>query len=120
MEVSKFQILSNGCQLRWMHNQEIVDLHFSNPVLAVPFLTGNGVLVVELGSSAAPDNAVIFNSDGSMRTRVTNPEGKNGAVAFCDAYYVKNELTLFIAFQSAQMGCVIDEAGNVLRVYETR
>ncbi len=87
---------------------------------SVPFKNGTGVLVVEDASNTTPDNAVILNSDGSVKTRIRNPEARNGAIYFGDAYYVNDELTLIVAFSSWQMACVIDEIGNIIRSYETR
>lgn len=85
----------------------------------LPLKSGNGLLVVEPAGSDAPDMAVILNGDGSLRVRIKNPEARNGAICFGDAYYVEDELTLIICFSSWQLACVIDEDGNVLRTYET-
>jgi hypothetical protein len=106
--------------IRWTHNSCRVERLFNSPVKAVAFQVGSCLLVVEPASDDAPDNAIIINGDGSLRTRVKNPEGSKGAICFGDAYYVKDELTLIICFSSWQMACVIDEGGQVIRTYETR
>ena len=79
-----------------------------------------GLLVVEPAGDDAPDTAVILNADGTQRAKVKNPEARDGAICFGDAYYVEDELTLIIYFSSWQMACVIDEEGIVVRTYETR
>jgi hypothetical protein len=107
-------------ELQWTCDGCPIERVFRNPVKAVALEDGTGLLVVEPASDDAPNNAIIMNCDGSLRTRIKNPEGDNGAVCFGDAYYVQRELTLIICFPSWQMGCVIDENGNVVRTYETR
>jgi hypothetical protein len=106
--------------LRWTCDARPIEQLFRNPVKAVALEDSSGLLVVEPASDDAPDNAIIVNCDGSLRTRIKNPEGNNGAICFGDAYYVRSELTLIICFSSWQMACVIDGNGNVVRTYETR
>ena len=106
--------------LRWSHDMQLVELLFDSPVKAVLLRRGTGILVVEPAGGHAPDTAIILNPDGTLRARVKNPEGINGAICFGDAYYVEDELTLIICFSSWQMACVINEVGEVLRTYETR
>jgi hypothetical protein len=111
---------ANNSGLRWTIDKKSVEKRFSTPVKAVQLNDGSGLLVVEPASDEAPNNAIILNVDGSLRTRIKNPESSNAAICFADAYYVRDELTLVIAFSSWQMGCVIDVDGNVIRTYEMR
>lgn len=106
--------------LRWSCDARLIEQRFRNPVKAVALEDGSGLLVVEPASNDAPDNAIILNRDGSLRVRIINPEGNNGAICFGDAYYARSELTLIICFSSWQMACVIDGSGEVVRTYETR
>lgn len=118
--ISHPSYLEEGRRLRWSYNSQLIDRVFDSPVKAVPLQSGSGLLVVEPASNDAPNNAIILNGDGSLRTRVKNPEAGTGAICFGDAYYVRDELTLIICFASWQMACVVDEAGKVVRTYEAR
>ena len=106
--------------LRWLHDMQPTERLFGTPVKAVLLKSGTGLLVVEPAGDDAPNTAVILNADGTQRARVKNPEARDGAICFGDAYYVEDELTLIICFSSWQMACVIDEEGTVVRTYETR
>jgi len=106
--------------IRWTNGCQTIERVFLNPVKAVAFQDGSGLVVVEPASDDAPNNAIIMNCDGSVRARIKNPEGNDGAICFGDAYYVQEELTLIICFLSWQMACVINENGDVVRTYETR
>jgi hypothetical protein len=118
--ISDISYSAGNKAISWVYNMQPVERLFANPVKAVPLKSDTGLLVIEPASSDAPDTAVILNGDGSLRTRVRNPEARDGAICFGDAYYVKDELTLIICFSSWQMACVIDEEGHVVRTYETR
>jgi hypothetical protein len=118
--ISDITYYENDRGLRWIHGTRHVERLFPTPVKAVALQDGTGLLVVEPASDDAPNNAIIINCDGSVRTRVNNPEKDNGAICFGDAYYVQDELTLIICFSAWQMACVIDESGNVVRTYESR
>ena len=86
----------------------------------MPLKSGSGILVVYRASDDAPHNATLIDANGVIRKRIENPEAKNGAICFCDAYYIGEDLTLTIAFASEQMRCYISEQGQVLKVTESR
>lgn len=118
--IEKFKYFSERKAFSWIENGMRFNFQSENPLVAVVLKSGSGFLVVEPASSKAPHNAMILDSQGYEVARIMNPEAANGAICFSDAYYIHEELTLFIAFSSWQMGCVIDENGVVLRTYESR
>jgi hypothetical protein len=120
MSIEKLEQFEDGLGLRWIANGTKFEHRFISKVIAVPLRSGTGILVVEPAGDEAPHNATILLADGHEMKRIRNPEASNGAIGFGDAYYVRDELTLFIFFASWQMGCVINEEGDVLRVYESR
>lgn len=78
--------------------------------------SGDHLLVVDIASEDGPHNAYILKPDGSIQTRIRNPEAGNGAICFCDVFYIEEELSLIVAFGSFQMRCIIDEFGNTMAV----
>ena len=104
----------------WVDGHVHHRVSFEEEIIATPTRDGSGIVVVYQRGYNAPHNAIFINRDDSHRITIKNPEAKNGAIAFSDVYYVGNELTLIISFQSWQMACVIDTNGNVIRTYETR
>ena len=78
-----------------------------------------GVVIVE-PYQGHPNNAVIYNADGTPRIQLLNPLSAKGSICFIYPYYVGSELTLVAAFPDIQYGCGYDESGVCLRTYETR
>lgn len=115
-----FEYTPGGKGFKWETSSGPHEYKSIHPLVAVPLRGGKGFLVVEPSGSDAPHNAIIIDMEGSERRRIENPEAKNGAICFSDAYYINEELTLFIAFDSWQMGCVVNDDGRFIRTYEAR
>ncbi|HEX7452078.1 MAG TPA: hypothetical protein VF294_07325, partial [Polyangiaceae bacterium] len=80
--------------------------------------SGTGVAVVE--DCGMPDNAVIYNEDGSLRVRLINADPRYGQTIFDSVYYSDAELTVVVRGAGMQTSCVFDEDGNLIRKYESR
>jgi len=104
----------------WVVEGQSYSIESNNPLVVVPFKAVDKMIVVEPASDDAPHNAVIIDSEGQELARVQNPEASNGAICFSDAYYVNEDLTLFIAFSSFQMACVVNSDGKIEKLRETR
>ncbi len=65
---------------------------------AITLLDNTGVALVEPNEVSKPNNAVIFNADGSERFRVMHP-GQGADGGFDQIYYVRHELTAFAGQQ---------------------
>ena len=104
----------------WIYDGKKVEKNYAYSVLTEKIRGDDGIVIVEPSSINDPDNAVIYNPDGTLRARVINPVKDKGSKCFADVYYVNDELTLIAAGGRVFYACAIDEDGNVLRVYETR
>lgn len=118
--VSGLHILNDRLTLEWKCGNTSYERRFTSPIVAVPLKNGSGIVVVEPGASDVEMNAIILGPKGEIKKCIVNPEIAKGAICFGDVYYVGNDLTLFIMFNSSQMGCVINEEGEILRLYESR
>lgn len=118
MTVSDLENPDNAEYVRWRSNGSSVEKRYDRPARAAALASGSGVLVVE--PTSYPNNAVIYNANGSMRSRLHNPDPQEGQSAFIDVYYINDELTVILGSRSGQMACVFDESGVLLRSYETR
>lgn len=78
------------------------------------------IVVVEPDNSFSPDNAVIFNPDGSEKKRITNPCRDKGAICFGDIYYVLDNITLISICNAAYYACKMNNDGDIVKIYETR
>lgn len=85
------------------------------------FKDGSGAVGLRPIESFGPQNAILFNCDGTFRTVISiNEEFKNG-IGFSDAYYVNGEMTLIFTTPIRDFACVIDElSGQITKCYETR
>lgn len=119
MTISNFESPSNSRIIRWRHAGNDIEKNYQGVAHGTAFADGSGVVVVE-PYSGHPHNAVIFNSDGTQRVRLTNPLTAIGAICFVYPHYVRTELTLVVALRDLEYGCVFDMDGRCLRTYETR
>lgn len=118
--IHDFVISEDGAAVTWRCNGEEVLIKSSARVYATPIKDLGRVVVIDMHPSAGSDNAKIVGCDGVEIVRIKNPLTKEGGICFEDVFYSGNELTLIVAFQDRQVACVIDEDGNITRVYETR
>jgi hypothetical protein len=103
----------------WNHDHGTVEKRYSGRVEVLPLADGQRVLILEpFGASA--DNAVIFNCDGSVLVRLTNPLADRGALGFSAAGYEGAELALIARLRGLEVMCFFDEDGHLLRVAEIR
>jgi hypothetical protein len=119
MSVAAFEHPTDSGLVSWLFNTTRVIKQYASPAQAIPLASYAGVLIVE-PYDGVPNNAVIYNADGSERVRLVNPMVAHGAICFDDAYYVGAELTVIAAMQGSRFACVFDETGMLQRVYETR
>jgi hypothetical protein len=113
-------IQEDKCLVIWMCDGLMIRKPYLHPVVAVFFGDNRKILIVEPDSSKSPNNAVIYNGDGSEYIRIINPYENQGAICFSDAYEVKGKLNLFFMCKNAYYGCLVDEFGTVSNIYETR
>jgi len=118
--INKCDSPEDGSYVRWECDGHVIEKTSKGRIFGVPLKSGNGVVVVDLHSSAGSENAKIFNCDGTERCTVSNPMQQEGAICYEDIYYVGDELTLILAMPERQFACVVDENGHILKVYETR
>ena len=119
MSISDFECVPNSSVVSWVNAGVAVVKQYPSRVFAEELRSHEGVLVVE-SSHGDPNNAIIYNADGSPRVRLVNPCVAKGAVAFGDVYYVGSELTVVAYGQGDMWACVFDEDGHLQRTYETR
>lgn len=119
MAVKEFELAAGGRTVRWRFKGQQIDKTYEGPIEATVLSDASGVLIVEPGMNR-PDNALIFNGDGSPRLRISNPFTYSGAVCFSDVGYEGGELTLISQIKARQMACVISEDGHHVRQYEIR
>jgi hypothetical protein len=88
---------------------------------AVMLDDGSGVAVVEPFETSGRNNAVVFNSDGSERFRLTFPLPEPYGNCYDQMYYVSDKLTAFANVRGNDWGYVLDQAtGRVLESFESR
>ncbi|MGE3297961.1 MAG: hypothetical protein AB7I68_11510 [Porticoccaceae bacterium] len=115
---------ANKTTICWENFGEHVIIQYEGPVIAEPFYD-DGVIVIEPYRSepyhSAADNAVILNTDGSLRQRIENPLKHVGAICFKDIYYEDGIAKLIIAVRAyMDFGCFVDRQGKIIEVRETR
>ena len=117
--MNKITDFENPDNSSFVYNGEVIKKATNGRVISLPTRGGN-VLVLFISKDEGADNAVLYAPDGNMITRIHNPLKNEGAICFDDAYYVGNELTLIAGLRDRRVACVVDEAGDVKRLYETR
>ena len=119
MTISDFENLAGSTEARWKYGGVAIVKKYPSFVAATMLSSGDGVVVVE-PYVADPNNAVIYNADGSPRARLVNPCVADGAKCFDDVYYDGGELTVIARGPGFMWACVFDEQGRLLRTHETR
>lgn len=117
--ITDFENPDGAAYVRWKFPSGFVDKQYANTVYGVVLAAGDGVAVVE-PFEGHPNNAAIFNADGSLRVRLVNPLTSAGATCFMYPYYVGSELTIVDALPGVQFGCVFEPDGRLVRIYESR
>lgn len=115
-----YKLDNEGKTLSWRHNGSLIEKSYPYPVYVLALDDESSILVVEPDNEHSPDNAIIFNEDGSEKSRIINPCKGEGAICFGDAYYVNGEPTLISVTNRVPYACVVNSAGDIVRVYETR
>lgn len=118
-KITDFENPDNSSFVSWRNKGEVIKKTTNGRLISLPTRGGN-VLVLFISKDEGADNAVLYAPDGSMITRIHNPLKNEGAICFDDAYYVGNELTIIIGLRDRRVACVVDEEGEVKRLYETR
>jgi hypothetical protein len=119
MTISDFENPDDSRYVRWKFAGKTIEKDYPGITYAIPLASGTGVVVVE-PYAGHPDNAIIFDADGTERIRLVNPLTSIGAICFIYPYYVGPDLTLVVALRDLQYGCVFDADGRCLRTYEAR
>ncbi|MBN1910399.1 MAG: hypothetical protein JW818_11710 [Pirellulales bacterium] len=106
----------------WDCDGERIEKAYRGPVTSVcPLRDGDGLALVEPIDETGPNNAVVFNADGTVRFRVKPPLPTQQVQGFADMYYVKDELTAIMVTPGRDFAVVVDDkTGEYLRIYETR
>ncbi len=116
-KINDFRHQDDSSFVGWVFSGNIIKKSFNFNIYAILLQSMEKILIIELRRQK--NNAVILNADGTEHRRIINPESE--AICFGDAYYIKNELTLINRKRDATMsGVVIDEDGNIIRIYEKR
>lgn len=116
-KITDFYHAEDSSFVAWMYKGNIIKKNFSHKIYALILSGEHKILVVELNNEI--NNACIFNEDGSEFKIIQNPDPQ--ALCFDDVYYVNDELTLISRRRDASMlAVVINEQGDLIRVYETR
>ena len=118
MTIGAFHNPADGNSVEWTHAGKRILKHYPGPAYAIVLASQDGVLIVE--PTGAPNNAVIYNPDGTERVRLRNPMVHAGAIAFSYPYYSDGELTVNSAIPGLEFACVFDETGQLQKVFETR
>ncbi|MBL8413451.1 MAG: hypothetical protein JNM42_03330 [Propionivibrio sp.] len=63
-----------GYGLCWKYKGQQIQLFAGIPLSAFPTPMGDGVLIIDAPGMDAPDNAAIYNADGSLRFRLKAPK----------------------------------------------
>lgn len=107
--------------VRWRCGGQEISKDFSEEVpSAVVLRDDSGIAVVAPESVLGADNAVIYNADGSERSRVSPPQPDRHR-AFQQMYYVGEDLTAVAITTGSDWAAVVDpETGRAMRPYETR
>ncbi len=117
--ITNFKQANGNRTVLWEYNGKHISKNYEYVIYSLN-VNNEYVVIVEPDNKFSPDNAVIYNSDGNERVRVTNPFKNKGAICFGDVYYVKNEIALVSITRRANYICIIDIDGNVQRTHETR
>lgn len=120
-QVEDFRWTIGDRSVRWRCAGQEISKDFCDEVpSAVVLRDESGVAVVGPESALGVDNAVIYNADGSERSRVTPPQ-PDRHVVFAQMYYVADELTAVAITTGNEWATVVDsETGQATRTYETR
>jgi hypothetical protein len=118
MTVEHFVVNDLSGDVSWSSDGSDVVKHYVHPAQAVPLRSGQGVLIVEPDNH--PNNAVLYDADGSQKRVIGNPMAAKGALCFTACGYERDELTLIIRLPGLEFAYVIDEAGNSVRLQEIR
>lgn len=117
--IKNFKQENENKTVLWIYNDKQISKDYDYVIYSLN-VHNEYVVIVEPDNKFSPNNAVIYNSDGSERARVSNPFKDKGAICFGDVYYVKDEIALVSITRRANYICIIDVDGNVLRTHETR
>ena len=118
--ISDFSCTQEDEIVSWMFDGIRVVKTFDARVFAECFKEKDGVIVVIRSKVMSPNNAVVFNPDGSEKSTVVNPLVEEGDLGFSDIYYVKDNLVLISTGKLGQHSCIVDKEGKILSVSETR
>jgi YD repeat-containing protein len=116
--VEDFEHPEKADYVRWQGDGRWIEKRYPARVTAVRLSSGTGVAITEI--AGRPNNAVIYNEDGSLRVRSINGDPRHGETVFDSIYYVGDELTAIVRGPGIQTACVYDEDGNLLSKYENR
>ena len=118
MTISRTRGLEGARVISWEANHQQIVKHYQNSASGVVLKDQCSVLLIE--PINRPDNAVIYNEDGSEKRRIKNPLGERGAFGFTEGGYEGQELTLIIRIPGSEFAYVLDEQGNPKAMKEIR
>jgi hypothetical protein len=122
LRIIDLKLSPDRMSLSWTYGSLAIVKSYSFPIQVANVLRdGRGVAMTESMRESAPRNAVVWNSDGTERFRVSPPFPESQVQGFSDFYYVRDELTAFLVLPGVDYAVVVDEMnGECIRYYETR
>ena len=118
--ISNFVCTQDNEIVSWIYDNRPIIKKFDAKIFAECFKENDAVVVVIRSKKDFPNNAIIFNPDGTEKTKVMNPLVNGGSLGFSDVYFVKGSLALVSMGKMRQHLCVIDKDGTILSISETR
>ncbi|GEM_PF-3597072 len=110
----------SGKTIEWEINSRKIVKKYDYQVYFEIGGAGDYIVAVEPDNEFSPNNAVIFNPDGTERKRIINPLSNDGAICFGDVYCERGSIVLVSVCPRANYICVLDHDGGIESFHETR
>jgi len=119
MTISSLSLQDDEKTVAWVSSGVDQRRRYGDSVRAQILGDKSGIVVLEpyVGD---PNNSIIVNPDGTVRRRIKNPHGASGGIWFLDLYRENGDVILLIAHRGSQYACVLDKAGNIAHIRESR
>jgi hypothetical protein len=120
MSITCFQCSQDNNIVEWSYSGGKVKKEFPVNIYSEKLEGFNGVVVIYLSKDKAPNNADIYNADGTLYKNIINPVSQASGSMFTDLYYVKGKLLMIINDNIYNFSCVLDSSGDIHELHETR
>jgi len=115
--IENCKAINGGKSISWKCNNKIIAKDYLHVVYFLN-ISDKYIVVVEPDNEYSPDNAVVFNENGTEHVRVKNPF--KDSPCFSDVYFIKGKIGLVAIGQRVNHICIIDVDGNVSKKNDTR